>query len=113
MSVRPMSAIVLTLFLATFYFLAQNRRPDLPETAFGMTAEPGHKHPFPRRERQSSPPAGAITKRPSKTPVMMTLKYSTDFEWMQSPSSDLSTPGAKTVSLASCQAAQFQIRVEN
>jgi hypothetical protein len=30
------------------------------------------------------------------------LKYSTDFAWAQSPSSDLSTPGAKTVSLPAC-----------
>jgi hypothetical protein len=30
------------------------------------------------------------------------LKYSTDFAWAQSPSSDLSRPGAKTVSLPAC-----------
>ena len=36
------------------------------------------------------------------TPGMQTIKYATDFSWTQSPTSDLSTPGAKTVSLASC-----------
>jgi hypothetical protein len=36
------------------------------------------------------------------TPGMQALKYATDFAWNQSPSTDLSTPGAKTVSLSAC-----------
>jgi len=38
------------------------------------------------------------------TPGMLSVKYSTDFAWTQSPSTDLSAPGAKTVTLASCPA---------
>ena len=38
------------------------------------------------------------------TPGMLAVKYSTDFAWTQSPSTDLSAPGAKTVTLASCPA---------
>jgi hypothetical protein len=38
------------------------------------------------------------------TPGMLAVKYSTDFIWTQSPSTDLSAPGAKTVTLASCPA---------
>ncbi len=38
------------------------------------------------------------------TPGMLAIKYSTDFAWTQSPTTDLSTAGAKTVSLASCPA---------
>jgi hypothetical protein len=36
------------------------------------------------------------------TPGMLALKYSTDFGWTQTPATDLSTAGAKTVSLAAC-----------
>ncbi len=35
---------------------------------------------------------------------MQAIKYATDFAWTQSPSTDLSIPGAKTVSFASCGA---------
>src|SRR5581483_6347610 len=35
---------------------------------------------------------------------MQALKYASDFAWTQSPSSDLTTPGAKTVNLTSCPA---------
>lgn len=35
---------------------------------------------------------------------MQAVKYATDFSWSQGPSADLSTAGAKTVSLASCGA---------
>ena len=38
------------------------------------------------------------------TPGMLAVKHSTDFAWTQSPSTDLSTAGAKTVTLASCPA---------
>ncbi|PYX40161.1 MAG: hypothetical protein DMG81_07225, partial [Acidobacteria bacterium] len=38
------------------------------------------------------------------TPGMLAEKYSTDFAWTQSPTTDLSTAGAKTVSLAACPA---------
>ena len=36
------------------------------------------------------------------TPGMLAVKHATDFAWTQSPATDLSTPGAKTVSLAAC-----------
>ena len=36
------------------------------------------------------------------TAGMQATKYATDFGWSQSPATDLSTPGAKSVSLASC-----------
>lgn len=36
------------------------------------------------------------------TPGMQAIKYATDFSWTQSPATDLSTAGAKTVSLAAC-----------
>jgi hypothetical protein len=38
------------------------------------------------------------------TPGMQAIKYATDFNWMQSPTTDLSSAGAKTVSLTSCPA---------
>jgi hypothetical protein len=38
------------------------------------------------------------------TPGMLAIKHSTDFAWTQSPSTDLSTAGAKTATLASCPA---------
>jgi hypothetical protein len=36
------------------------------------------------------------------SPAMLAVKYASDFNWTQSPSTDLSVAGAKTVSLASC-----------
>ena len=36
------------------------------------------------------------------TPGMLAIKYATDFAWTQSPTADLSTAGAKTVTLTSC-----------
>ena len=33
---------------------------------------------------------------------MQAVKYATDFAWTQSPTTNLSTPGAQTVSLSSC-----------
>lgn len=36
------------------------------------------------------------------TAGMQAVKYATDFAWTQSPSTDLSAPGAKTVALTSC-----------
>lgn len=36
------------------------------------------------------------------TAGMQALKYASDFAWTQSPSTDLSTPGTKTVSLSAC-----------
>jgi len=36
------------------------------------------------------------------TPGMLAIKYATDFAWTQSPSADLTTAGAKTVSLTVC-----------
>jgi hypothetical protein len=36
------------------------------------------------------------------TPGMLALKYASDFAWSKSPSTDLSSPGVKTVSLTSC-----------
>ncbi len=36
------------------------------------------------------------------TAGMLAIKYATDFAWTQSPSADLSSAGAKTVTLASC-----------
>ncbi len=36
------------------------------------------------------------------TTGMQAVKYAADFAWSQSPSADLSTPGAKTVSLTAC-----------
>jgi len=36
------------------------------------------------------------------TPGMQAIKYTTDFGWTITNSADLSTPGAKTISLASC-----------
>lgn len=38
------------------------------------------------------------------TAGMAAVKYSTDFAWSQSPSTSLSTPGAKTVNMAACVA---------
>jgi hypothetical protein len=38
------------------------------------------------------------------TAGMATVKYSPDFNWSQSPSTSLNTPGAKTASLAACVA---------
>ncbi len=38
------------------------------------------------------------------TAGMLAIKYATDFGWTQSPSSDLSTAGAKTVTLTACAA---------
>ena len=38
------------------------------------------------------------------TAGMQGVKYAPDFSWSQSPSADLGTPGAKTVSLAACPA---------
>jgi hypothetical protein len=38
------------------------------------------------------------------TAGMQAVKYAVDFSWSQSPSADLSTPGAKTVTLSSCPA---------
>jgi hypothetical protein len=38
------------------------------------------------------------------TAGMQTVKYGPDFSWSQTPATDLSTAGAKTVSLASCPA---------
>ena len=38
------------------------------------------------------------------TAGMAATKYSSDFNWSQSPSTNLSTPGAKTVNLAACVA---------
>jgi hypothetical protein len=52
-------------------------------------------------------PAGKYKPKPGTgevTPGMLAVKYSTDFAWTQSPTTDLSTPGAKTVSLAACPA---------
>lgn len=36
------------------------------------------------------------------TPGMQAIKYATDFAWTNANSADLSTPGAKTITLASC-----------
>lgn len=36
------------------------------------------------------------------TAGMQGVKYATDFNWLQSPTTDLSTPGTKTVSLSAC-----------
>ena len=38
------------------------------------------------------------------TAGMLAIKYATDFNWSQSPTADLSTAGAKTVTLAPCLA---------
>lgn len=38
------------------------------------------------------------------TTGMQAVKYATDFSWLQSPTTDLSTPGTKTVSLSACAA---------
>jgi len=38
------------------------------------------------------------------TAGMQAIKYASDFNWTQTPATDLSTPGAKTVSLATCPA---------
>lgn len=38
------------------------------------------------------------------TPGMQAIKYATDFNWTQTSATDLSTPGAKVVSLPSCPA---------
>jgi hypothetical protein len=38
------------------------------------------------------------------TAGMQAIKYAVDFSWSQSPSADLSTPGAKTVTLSTCPA---------
>src|SRR5581483_12270865 len=38
------------------------------------------------------------------TPGMQAVKYATDFSWSQNPGADLSTAGAKTVSLSVCPA---------
>src|SRR5207248_3132116 len=44
------------------------------------------------------------------TPVMLAIKYATDFSWTQNPTADLSAAGAKTVTLTSCSPG---IRVPN
>ncbi len=52
-------------------------------------------------------PAGKYKPKPGTggaTPGMLAVKHSTDFAWTQSPATDLSTAGAKTVTLASCSA---------
>jgi len=52
-------------------------------------------------------PSGKYKPKPGTggaTPGMLAVKYSTDFAWTQSPTTDLSTAGAKTVSLAACPA---------
>ena len=38
------------------------------------------------------------------TPGMQAIKYATDFNWTQSPTTDLSSAGAKTISLTACTA---------
>ncbi|MGC2196940.1 MAG: hypothetical protein WA628_19855, partial [Terriglobales bacterium] len=52
-------------------------------------------------------PSGKYKPKPGTggaTPGMLAVKHSTDFAWTQSPVTDLSTAGAKTVSLAACPA---------
>jgi hypothetical protein len=39
---------------------------------------------------------------PGLTPGMLAIKYATDFAWTQNPAADLSTAGAKTVTLTAC-----------
>lgn len=51
------------------------------------------------------------------TPGMQSVKYTTDFSWTSTSGDDLSTPGAKTVSLAACpsgvkgSALEYDIRI--
>jgi len=102
---NAMRVIVLTMLLAPCC-LAQIRESDAPAAAPRMAAGLSHDNSS-NGVSTSAQEETTITRKPethAATPGMLALKYSTDFAWTQSPSTDLSTPGAKKVSLASCPA---------
>jgi hypothetical protein len=89
------------LALVVFIAFLGHRQPRVNDQGAGGPSSPEQEHgASPRRAgREGEPPD---SESPSFKAEQLSMKSSSDFRWFQSPSTDLSNPGNKTVSLAVC-----------